>query len=441
LKHSHIFKEFSKYVTVNILGMIGLSCYILADTYFIAQGLGSHGLAALNLAISVYSFIHGTGLMIGVGGATKFSILKAQGRHEEANRYFTHSVGFGLFIGLLFLLTGVFLSGPIARLLGADGDTFAMTSVYLRTILCFAPFFIANNVLLAFVRNDHAPKLAMGAMLLGSFSNIGLDYLFLFPCHMGMFGAALATGIAPVLGILTLSTHFFQKDNQLRLSRCAFKLKKCGTILSLGLSAFISEISSGIVLIVFNLIILSLAGTVGVAAYGIIANLALVILSIFTGIAQGIQPMVSRFYGMDCRQKLIPLLKYGLILSLGIAAFTYGIAWGLGDLLVAAFNSEGDTQLAAMAKEGMLLYFTGFFFAGVNVVSAAFLSAAEQPAKGLLISLGRGCLFLLPIVFLLSSFLGMKGVWLSFPAAEGMSTALSILFLICAQKKWSGRSS
>lgn len=436
MKSHKILKEFSKYVSVNILGMIGLSCYILADTFFVARGLGSSGLAALNLAISVYSFIHGTGLMIGMGGATKFAILTAQKRHGDANSYFTHSLALGLGMGFLFLLCGVFLSGPLARVLGADETTFAMTSVYLRTILCFAPFFISNNVLLAYVRNDKAPQLSMSAMLLGSFSNILLDYIFIFPCRMGMFGAALATGIAPILSMLLLSTHFRKKEQrQLSFCRCKASLQKIGAIFTLGLSAFISEFSSGIVLIAFNLIIMHLAGTVGVAAYGIIANLALVILSIFTGISQGMQPMVSRYCGKGYWEGLFTVLKYGILLSLAAALFTYGITLGFADSLVAAFNSSKDPVLAAMAKDGMRLYFSGFFFAGCNVVTAAFLSAVEEPLGGFLISLGRGCLFLLPLVFLLSSLGGMTGVWLSFPAAEAASTCLGIFFLVATVKK------
>ena len=142
---------FTRYVSLNVMGMIGLSCYILADTYFVSKALGASGLASLNLAISVYSIISATGLMFGIGGATRFAILKTQGEDEEASRVFTWTAVMGLITGLIFAALGLFFSGAVAMRLGADKETFEMTDTYLKVILCFAPCFILNNVVLAFV--------------------------------------------------------------------------------------------------------------------------------------------------------------------------------------------------------------------------------------------------------------------------------------------------
>ena len=206
---------FAKYVSLNIIGMMGLSCYILADTFFVAQGIGVNGLSALNLAIPIYSFLHGTGLMIGMGGATRYSISKSK-------ETFTQSLYYAFFISCLFLIIGILFSNQLATLLGADSDTLQNANIYLRTILNFAPMFLLNNVIICFVRNDDNPQLSMAAMLIGSFSNIILDYIFIFPCKMGMFGAAFATGIAPVISLMILSLHFIKKKN-------TFYFKKVGT--------------------------------------------------------------------------------------------------------------------------------------------------------------------------------------------------------------------
>ena len=151
MKKTSCLGEFMRYTSLNVLGMIGLSCYILADTFFIARGLGSDGLAALNIAIPVYSFVHGCGMMLGMGGATKYSIFRV-----------------GIF-ALIFVLMGLGFSGNITSLLGADGDIFEMTKTYLMVVLLFAPAFMTNDFLLCFVRNDGNPGLAMTAMLTGSF--------------------------------------------------------------------------------------------------------------------------------------------------------------------------------------------------------------------------------------------------------------------------------
>lgn len=246
-----IFREFFRYVGLNVLGMIGLSCYILADTYFVSKALGTSGLAALNLAISVYSVINATGLMMGAGGGTRFSIFMFQGHENEARRVYTRTVGLALAAGGVFLLAGLFCVPAIAALLGADADTMDKTTAYLRVILCFAPCFIMNNTLLAFVRNDGNPRLSMTAMLTGS-------------------------------------------------------------------------------------------------------------------------------------QDLVPI-----------------------------------------ARRGIQLYFAGFLFAGVNIVSAAFLSAVVETGKAFCISIVRGCLAIIPLAFLLPGIWGMDGVWLSFVLAEAAACVVS----------------
>lgn len=278
------FREFAQYTSLNVLGMVGLSLYILADTFFVAQGLGTDGLAALNLAIPFYSLLHGSGLMIGMGGATRYAIQKGQHRDEEANRTFSAAFSLVCLFALLFMLAALFLPGELLSLAGAQGQVFTLSHTYLRVIWLFSPAFLLNNLLLCFVRNDGAPHLSMAAMLGGSFSNILLDWVFIFPCSMGMFGAVLATGLAPIISLLILSPHFLRRKNRFHLVWRFPEGRRCGGILLSGVPSLVTELSSGVVMIVFNTILLGIEGTVGVAAYGIIANLSLVILAIYTGI-------------------------------------------------------------------------------------------------------------------------------------------------------------
>ncbi len=416
---------FTRYVSLNVMGMIGLSCYILADTYFVSKALGASGLASLNLAISVYSIISATGLMFGIGGATRFAILKTQGEDEEASRVFTWTAVMGLITGLIFAALGLF-SGAVAMRLGADKETFEMTDTYLKVILCFAPCFILNNVVLAFVRNDRNPALSMTAMLTGSIGNVILDYLFMFPLSMGIFGAAFATGLAPAMSLAVLSLHFIKKKNTFRIKNVRPALGRSKNILMPGLSSFITEVSSGIVLIVFNLVIIGLAGNTGVAAYGIVANLALVVIAVFTGIAQGIQPLASTGYGRDDKKMLGQVLGYAAGLAVILAVSVYIVVSLCSDPIIHIFNSEGNQALIPIARSGIRLYFTGFLFAGINILAAAFLSAVMQPKLAFIISVVRGGAAILPMVLVLSRIFGMNGVWLSFPLAEFITCIISV---------------
>ncbi|WP_417088861.1 MATE family efflux transporter [Eubacterium maltosivorans] len=151
-------KIFVHYVSLNVLSMIGMSCYILADTVFVAGGVGNSGLAALNLVLPAYSFINGAGLMLGMGGATRYAVLRGEGRDAAADRVFTQALALGAAIGCVLTLTGFFFTPALARLLGAEGAILQLSVRYLRTILLFSCAFMINNILVCFIRNDGSPS-------------------------------------------------------------------------------------------------------------------------------------------------------------------------------------------------------------------------------------------------------------------------------------------
>lgn len=412
------FREFLKYSSLNVLGMIALSCYILADTFFVSKALGADGLAALNLAIPVYSFINGSGLMIGMGGGIKYSIAKSQGAAQRADQTFTNSAVLTAVIAACFFLTGLLASGSLALLLGADGTVYEMTRTYLQVILLFAPMFMTNNLLLCFIRNDGAPQLSMAAMITGSLSNVVLDYVFMFPFGMGIFGAVLATGMAPVISILVLSPYLFRRKNQFHLRKCRISGKLALGIFSSGLPSLITEVSSGIVIIVFNTIILGIAGNIGVAAYGVIANLSLVVMSIYTGISQGIQPLLSSGYGTGNRKKTQSVLRYALVSAVLISVVVYVCVFFGADPIAAVFNSEQNATLQSIAVTGLKIYFTACVFAGFNIILSVYFTSTENALPAHIISILRGFVVIIPMAFLLSAAAELTGVWAAFPATE-----------------------
>ena len=421
-------RTFARYAAPGILGQVGISCYILADTFFVSRGTGAIGLAALNIALPLYNLMNGIGLMIGVGSATHFTICRAQGQQRDADRTFTHAVGLGLAAGVFFLLLGLLAGGPLARLLGADADTFPLTRVYLRTLLCFGPFFVMNNVLLAFVRNDGGPNRAMAGMIIGSLSNVVMDYVFIFPLGMGMFGAALATGVSPIISILILSGHLRAPSRGFHLLRARPRLRLLPALCTPGLPSLISELSSGVVLLLFNQVLLRLAGNTGVAAYGIVANLALVAVAIFTGLSTGTQPLVSHSSGTGAAAALRRLLRYGVLTALAIATVLFALVFAFAGPIAVAFNSAGDPVLADYAVTGLRIYFLGFWCAGLNIVSAAFFSASGRSAQGFAISLLRGVIAIPPVLLALTALAGVHGVWATFPTVEAI---VAVLTLVC----------
>ena len=421
-------KQFVKYVSQNIFGLLGTSCYILADTYFIAQAAGTDGVTLLNLCLPIYNFIFAIGSMIGLGAATRYAILRAQG-DEKAQRYFSNAIFCACILAVPFVLAGIFCPDGLLRLMGGDAGIVALGENYARIFLLFTPFFMCNYVVASFVRNDGDPSLAMVATLSGSLFNVVFDYIFIFPMGLGLPGAALATAISPMLSIAICSTHFLKQSNTVAFVRKAPSLRLLAQSCQLGISGFVGELSSGVTTTVFNFLLLRLAGNVAVAAYGVVANFALVATAIFNGVAQGAQPLVSQCYGRNEMAGAKKLLLLGCGTALGLAAVLYGVVFGFTDSLVALFNSENSALMAEFAHSGMRLYFVGYFFAGCNIVAAGYLGAVDRPTEASITSLCRGMAAIVVCSLVLSALFGMTGVWAAFPASEAVTFALTLYLL------------
>ena len=428
-----------------MLGMLGLSCYILADTFFVAQGVGETGLAALNLTIPAYNLMNGVALLIGMGGAIRYSVFRSRGEQEKADATFTGAMLLALLFSVLFMLAGGLGSGLLARLLGADEETFAMTKTYLFVLWLFSPVFLFSTTLMCFVRNDGAPATAMLATLSGSFANILLDYILVFPCGMGMLGAVLATGCSPLFGLCFSAWHILRGKNGFRLRRGGNPVRQWGAVFSLGFPFFVEQLSSAVVIITFNYLFLGLSGNTGVAAYGVVANVSLVALSLFNGIAQGSQPLLSRARGKGEASQSRAVLRYALCSALALSAVLYALLFFFAAPVSDLFNSEHSAALRAIAVRGLRLYMIAMPFAAVNILLCAAFSSQERALPAQIVSLLRGLIVILPSAFILCALFEETGLWLAFPVCEALVCVVAVCILVfsarshrkaeaCAQK-------
>ena len=411
-------QEFGKYVSQSVLSQLGVSCYILADTYFISKGVGADGLTALNLTIPVFSVMNGCGFMLGIGSGTKYGIMKGTGNEKRGDVLFTSSLCVVTVLAVIFMLIGLLAADPITVLVGANAEVYDMTRTYLQVILLFSPMFMINNLLGAMIRNDGNTSLAMTAMLSGCLFNIVFDYIFVFPMGLGLFGAVLATAVAPIISILILLQHFVKKKNQFRLIRVRPDVRLVASAAGLGVPSLVTEVSSGLVIAVFNLLILGLAGNVGVAAYGVVANISIVVIAIYNGIAQGVQPLLSREYGRSQEKNVHRFLGWAMMLTVILAMVIYvGIYWN-ADEIAMIFNSGRDMDLQRIAVEGLKIYFTACPFVGANILLAIYFAATDQAAPAQMISLLRGLIVIVPLAFIMANVAGLTGVWMTFPLTE-----------------------
>lgn len=427
-------RMFFKYVPQNILGMVGISLYILADTFFIAQAVGADGITALNLVLPIYSLIFAIGVMIGVGSAIRYTVASGKG-DASAKGYFFNAMFWGTVIGLIFMFLGMVFPGQIIAALGGDATIVEVGRTYTRIFMGFAPFFIWNHICNAFVRNDGAPGIAMAATLCSSLFNIVGDYILMFPLGMGMPGAALATALSPILGVLICCIHLCSKKSHVSFKPVVPSIKKLFYSCQVGVAAFVGEISSGVTTALFNMIILKLAGNTGVAAYGVVANTALVAVAMFNGVSQGTQPLVSLYYGKNEHKNIVKTFSMAIVTALLLAVLMLAAVWIWTDPIAGIFNKEADALLAGYAHTGLRLYFIGFLFAGINIVGAGVLSAMEAAKGAFISSILRGFVAIIICAFVMSLLFGMNGVWLAFSVAEALTMIVTIIALKHVFKK------
>ena len=419
-------KRFVKYVSQNMLGMLGMSFYILADTFFISKAVGADGITALNLVLPLYNLIFAIGAMIGVGSAIRFVVARNK-NDKSADGYFFHAVIWAVILSSVFIIAGALIPDKIISVLGGDEAIVAVGKQYTRIFMMFAPFFMCNHICNAFVRNDGNPSIAMAATLFSSLFNVVFDYVLMFPLGMSMSGAALATALSPVVGVLICCIHFRSKKCSISFKPVLPSVKRLVYSCQVGVSAFVGEISSGVITVAFNMIILGLAGNIGVAAYGVVANISLVAVALFNGIAQGSQPLISESYGKGRMQDVRYVVGLALKTAIGLAVIIIAAIYIWSDPIASIFNSEKNMELASYAREGIRLYFLGFMFAGINIIGTAALSAVEAVKWAFTASIMRGFVAILIFAFVLSALFGMTGVWLAFPAAELVTMTLSII--------------
>ena len=323
LLQDSVYKLYFKYFFPTMCAALSTSIYVLFDTIFIGQGVGSTGLTALNIVLPIYSIYFGTGLLIGIGGSTLMSIEKGRKREDKAQKIFTLSFILGLFLSLIYTVIGFVFLDEIAIILGATKEVLALVKEYMIVVVGGTIPFVMGSILAPFIRADKAPKRAMFAVIFSGFLNIILDYIFVFPLNMGMKGAAIATVFSYTISFLILLTHLLSKNNTLSFKKDFYKLSYVFRIIKCGLPSLFIEVSLGFVIFIFNIQILKLIGDDGVTAYSIISNIGIIAVALFNGISQTIQPLVSINIGANLKDRALKLRNLGLstALLIGVVFF------------------------------------------------------------------------------------------------------------------------
>lgn len=429
-------KLYFKYLGPGIFGMMMLAGYVFVDALCVGRALGGAGLAALNVSTPIVSLMYATGFLFATGSATLYSIFK--GKNEDDNARKMYSFGFvsALCVGVIYCILGIIFADKIAYFLGATSNTIDMTKEYMLTILVFAPFFILDIFMNVSVRNDKSPHIAMIATIACCSINIVLDILFVFGFGWGIFGAAIATAISTVVSFVITFSYSLSKKSGLKLMRFIPNMKDFLRIVTNGVSSFISEISVAIVTIAFNKVILVQVGEIGVAAYGIIANINLIFFSIFMGNSQAMQPLVSINYGANQTSRTLNFFKLASKFAIVVGAIFTCIAVFFPYPLCSLFIN--DAKIIAVTVSALKIHGLAYIIMGINLLFDAFFYSVEKPKFAVSVSLSRALIVALSMLFILSSLFGSIGIWMTVPITELITLFIgSTLFLKYKNKQLS----
>lgn len=426
---------YRKYLIPTLIGMLSNSLYCLVDVYFISQGAGNMGVAALNIAMPVFTIYSAVGLLFGVGAATVMAVAEGQKDKSSRNKAFTLAIVAMLIIGAAITLYTTFFLKSFSYYMGCSEELLPYVMTYLKPICITAiPFIVmyANSILL---RADHNPRLAMSAMLAGNISNMILDYVFVMVFNWGIFGASFATALSPCICLMVSSLHFICRKNHVKLVSGFMNRDILRRVFVNGLGSGCLEISAGIVIFLFNAIILMIADETALAAYGIICNIAYVFKGLLNGFAQASQPIISANHGANQKERVkeafLISIKYSMIFSL----LVYMVLLLFSETVCVPF-ADGNQTLIAIAKNGVVLYFSCLVFMSANMMIMNYFQSIENGVISTILALCKGVIFVLLGLALMVPFLSLNGVWLSAPFSEGATFLMGILMYKKMRKRF-----
>ena len=427
---------FFRFAVPQVVGLLFNSVYTIVDGVFIGNRLGREAMAAAAVAVPLIEVLISVAIAAGSGAGVLIAVRLGAGDRAGARRLFNTAAWMLGGAGLLVALLGNLFLHPLARLLGATPEVLEMACAYLWFIVTFSPFQLFSFLLGGMARNDGRPRLAMTAMVLGAGSNILLDYVFMYPLDMGIRGAALATALGPIFSVLILLPHFLRRRGALYFAPFRPRLSDGRSILVCGVPSFMMEFSIGIVTFLYNLAIARCGyGELGLAAYLVIGYLMLILLTLFLGMAEGLQPVFSRFMATGERDRGLAMRRFSAKVFLGVGLVSCLLIFFSSRQFFLLFAPE-DPVLVAFAAEKSIPYFCGFFLTGFNILMISWWQATRQTGRALCFSLLRSVALPPVLLLVLPLLLGREALWPCQSAADALTACLVIFSLVFRREPW-----
>lgn len=429
-KKQSLLKQFFHFSAATVASLMVFSLYSIVDGLFVARGVGEYAMTAVNLSVPFVNLLFSIAVIFAVGTSTIIAYLLGQKNAQSANKLFSQNLATLVVIGVTISVLVLAFTEPLARLLGAEEVTLEYTIHYLQGLAPFAVCFMISYNLEVLVKTDGRPRLALVTVCVGCVTNCVLDYLAIFHWGLGIWGAAVATGLSQLLTCIIYLTHFLGKHTTFHPVRFRMDWKIYRRLLPIGISDGLTELCNGLMIFLFNHTILRCIGTDGLVAYTIIAYANTLVINITMGVSQGSQPLISFQNGRGDGTAIGNLLRYGLRTMCGIAAVCFTVLFLAAPKLVAVYLPEAGAEMLTFATDAFRRYSLCYLPVGFNIYIAGFLTAMERPLPAVSISTGRGLILQGSILLLLAAVLGGSSIWFAPVISEVLCLGLSVFFLL-----------
>ena len=434
----------AKYAIPSIISMLVGALYNLTDQIFIGRIVGVVGNAASNVVFPTTTFSTAICMLLGIGTAAGFNIAQGAGKIDEAKKY----VYTGLSVTAIFaFMTGllVFLfRGQIIDLCGASptGNVYPYAMQYLSISAIGLPFYIFASAAATTIRADGSPRYSMLFNIVGAVLNVGLDWLFMYPFGWGIQGAAAATVISQIVTFVLAVLYFTKfKAFEIRLRDISISKQHMFDSMKAGLPSFVNQI----LLMTTNIVLNNMLETYGAASnYGSDIPLAvsgvaqktnMIMISFAVGIAQGCQPIWGYNLGAKNYRRVKGTYYRAFAAAFAIGVVFFAMLQMFPKEIVSIFGTGSDLYFE-FAEKYLKIYMMFVFFQNIQPVTVTYFSATDNPKQGLLVSLSRQGLFLIPLLIILPKYMGIHGILAASPISDTLAFIISVTMVLVSFKKF-----
>lgn len=438
-------KLLRSFAVPSVIAMLVSSLYNIVDQIFIGQGVGYLGNAATNVAYPLTTICLAIALLIGIGSASRFSLSLGAGEPEQAARVVGNAIAMMAVLGILYALLVELFLHPLLLAFGATPDVMPYAIEYTRITALGMPLLIVTNAMSNLARADGSPKYSMTCMLVGAVINTILDPTFIFVFHQGVAGAALATVIGQFFSFLLAVRYAFRFQHiNLRREHLRLSLSESLQTASLGMSSSLNQVAITFVQIVINNSLThygasSIYGTdIPLAACGIVMKTNAILLAVVIGISQGSQPIIGFNYGAKQYDRVRGIYRLAIGCNLVVSLVGFLLFQFCPRQIISIFGS-GNALYFEFAVRFMRIFLFMVLVNGVQMLSSSFFSAIGKPVKGLVLSMTRQVLFLIPLLLLLPILMGgIDGILFAGPVADTMAFLTTVCLVSREMKRIRG---